>query len=465
MALTINLPGGRAIMLDENTGNIVGETSTASDGSGGTVNRDDWWRDTTTPAPPPDGGGDEFDPSTDRVTEVVNLPGGKQVTYNKNGQLRTTFVPDGGGGVSSSTAYSQQQQNARSQAELDEQRRQYNETFGFDKAKFNMTFAENQRQFNEGQDLERGKTLLSLGSRPDTLTRYLYAIRGQQTPQALGGQTATLPGFNNIFATPGRGTVSPNSPTPPPTWQVPGPVSTAQPTAPQPTPQQKVLSAIRATPKQGDLAQYVAPGGTNITTTDPRLSSTPQAPTPAKVLPTLGAQDALIAQGRTPRFYSDGVAIFKDGGVVPEPVMGVGMMTGMRYMFGEAGPETVVPEGKSVSDVQHLAGQMMGGGKGYAIGGTIGYDPELYNPSGLADIVSRGYNSTPDVPLLPAVGQATGGTSFIPSAQRFSSLLPSERSAYAGALGDEFGLQSDDVFSLAQKLAPKARGLQTPRYS
>ena len=44
-------------------------------------------------------------------------------------------------------------------------------------------------------------------------------------------------------------------------------------------------------------------------------------------------------------------------------------------------------------------------------------------------------------------------------------MLPSEQSSYAGSLQDEFGLQPDDVFSLAQKLAPKVRGLSTPRYS
>jgi hypothetical protein len=64
-------------------------------------------------------------------------------------------------------------------------------------------------------------------------------------------------------------------------------------------------------------------GGTTITKTDPRLgpvsgqfnaapiaigapASATQPPTNAQ----LGAQDALVAAGRTPRWFSNGVAIF-----------------------------------------------------------------------------------------------------------------------------------------------------------
>jgi hypothetical protein len=65
----------------------------------------------------------------------------------------------------------------------------------------------------------------------------------------------------------------------------------------------------------------VAPGGTSISQTDPRrgpvegqfnaeVLSGPATATQGPTNEQLGAQDALIAGGRKPRFYSNGVAIF-----------------------------------------------------------------------------------------------------------------------------------------------------------
>ena len=474
MPLTINLPGGRVLYLDENTGNIVGEQDPENPGpnypphgglsgsgatSGGATG-------TPLPPPPANGGGDEFDPSTDQVTDVVSLPGGKQVSYiGKDGKLKTTFISDdkGSGGVTASTAFSQQQQNARAQADLAEQQRQFNEMFGFNKAKYNQDY-----------ELERGKTLLSLGSRPDTLTRYLYAIRGQQTPQALGGPTVPLPGFQNIFANPGS-----SSPTAPATPGMPAPAAPTAPAMPAP--------AIPAG------AQPLKAGGyaPNVGTADPNMSGGRLLS--AQERQRLSVPRPNVAPGQTPKALGPGgMLIYGEGGVIPEPVVGQGMTSGQSYMFGEKGPETVVPatedySGNPQPDLMEIVKMFMEKGKSghaafgkqlammlsekqgaqnsYASGGTIGYNPELFNPSGLSNIVNRGYNSTPDVPLLPSVGLATGGTSFIPSAQRLNNLLPSEQSSYAGSLQDEFGLQPDDVFSLAQKLAPKVTGLSTPRYS
>ena len=525
MPLTINLPGGRVLYLDENTGNIVGEQDPENPGpnypphgglsgsgatSGGATG-------TPLPPPPANGGGDEFDPSTDQVTDVVSLPGGKQVSYiGKDGKLKTTFISDdkGSGGVTASTAFSQQQQNARAQADLAEQQRQFNEMFGFNKAKYNQDY-----------ELERGKTLLSLGSRPDTLTRYLYAIRGLQPPQALGGQGQTLPGYSNIFATPqnqggapmptggknaapplggqpslvgggapqGNYNINPVTRQPDPglpsgTGYLPGPnpyIAGLDPKTGVPT----------GAPKMLDYGVQSVPGTKltqGMTAADLGAVSRTALATP-KFQAQTAAEQSRVAPGQKPRFIgSGGALIYGEGGVIPEPVVGQGMTSGQSYLFGEKGPETVVPatedySGNPQPDLMEIVKMFMEKGKSghaafgkqlammlsekqgaqnsYASGGTIGYNPELFNPSGLSNIVNRGYNSTPDVPLLPSVGLATGGTSFIPSAQRLNNLLPSEQSSYAGSLQDEFGLQPDDVFSLAQKLAPKVTGLSTPRYS
>jgi hypothetical protein len=164
------------------------------------------------------------------------------------------------------------------------------------------------------------------------------------------------------------------------------------------------------------------------------------------------------------------------GGVVPEPVMGIGMHSGQHYMFGEQAPnrtETVVPQGKTVAEVKHQGGAMAGGMHHYAVGGTIGADPSVagpsasfFNPSSLPSLVARGYNSTPNVPFFPNFGIATnGGQSLIPSAQRYNSLLPSEQQNFQGALTDEFGAQPNDVLSLSQQLMPHVSGLHTPRFT
>lgn len=494
MSLPINLPDGRVLMLDENTGSIIGEQA-AEDTTGPAGNRDDWWRKDPKLPPPPGGTtSDEFDPNTDQVTDVVNLPGGKQISYIKNGQVKTTFISsDGsGGGVSATTAYAQQQANARDAASLAEQQRQFNEQYHFDKAKFNTSFVEGQRQFNEGQELERGKTLLGLQNQPGTLYRYLHALGGNLPPQALGGTNPTLPGFNNLRALGGSSPTAPAAPT------SAAPVAAPRPAAPSgpyninpvtrqpdpglpagtgylPGPNPYIAGLDPKTgvptgaPKVMDYGVQSVPGTKltqGMTSADLGAISRTALATP-KFQAQAAAEQSRVAPGQKPRFVGPGgVLIYKDGGVVPEPVMGVGLMSGMKYMFGEQGTETVVPEGKDVEDVQHLAGEMMGGGKGYAIGGTIGFDPNLFNPSSLPGIVQRGFNSDPGVPLFPDVGVATGGgASLIPSAQRLNSLLPSQQQSYAGFLQDEAGVQSDDVFSLAQKISSgRARGLSTPRY-
>ena len=478
--LPINLPDGRVLYLDENTGTIVGEQS-VGDAPGGNAQGDDWWRNPKMP-PVPGGsdGSDDFDPNTDQVTGVVSLPGGRQISYIKNGQVRTVFVPSSDGGVSASTAFSQSQQNARSAADLAEQQRQFNESFGFSKAKYNTDLVEGQRQFNQSQDLTRGNTLLGLGSRPDTLIKYLYALRGLQTPQAIQGTSANLPGYQNVMGAAPQGAV-PAPPAATPTPTIPGatPNPNYQGTTSGYTP---VNPAANAAAKASVSQPGSSPAGVLIANGQPTNIYTPQSGPPAPALDTakIPGYDAAMREKalNTVGSYIPGRQ-YAQGGVIPEPVMGKGMMSGQSYMFGEKGPEAVVPNDLFQKIMSENRGEMNyseNDGKtrrsirvkpdnSYAQGGTIGYNPEVFNPAGLGDVVNRGYNSIPQVPLLPSVGVATGGTSLIPSAQRLNSLLPSEQQSYAGSLQDEFGVVPEDVFSLSRKLAPKVTGLTTPRYA
>lgn len=451
-----------------------------------------------------------------RITNVTNLGGGNYQYEYADGtyEIVDSTPSSGGGGATAGQAL----QSQAAAASLAEQQRQFDLTQGERKARGDQEmrlaqdrFGEDKRQFDASQQLNRGNTLLGLGSRPDTLIKYLYALQGQQTPQGLMNTTANLPGYQNVIGRTNYGTAPGAAPA------LGGQGNPANPYAgtntnfggSPTTADTAIINGVKvwaggpysgkpvaSTPANaGDLTPYlqnpglapapvqvqqpppsmmpVASGGTNITST---------APTGAPVSQQ-SEQDALIASGRTPKFYSNGVAIFKDGGPIPEPVIGVGMKSGKTYKFGEEGPEFVIshdklPEfmkflGKNVKD-NHGSEDMMGN-KSYASGGTIDYSqtPTLgqnssgfFNDPNLKTAVGRGYNSNPGVPLFPQVGIATGGgSSLVPSAQRLSSLLPSEQSLYAGTLQDEFGAQPEDVFAMARKLAPNVTGLRTPRYA
>lgn len=285
-------------------------------------------------------------PKQQPIVDVLNLGGGRYQYRFADGstQLYDTNADNsgGGGGVSATTAYAQQQQNARDAAALAEQKRQFDLQYANAQtpAERAALLAEQQRQFDQSQALSKGNTLLGLGSRPDTLIKYLYALRGQQTPQGIQNTTANLPGYQNVLGGGGApGASAPGS-------AAPGVA------APMVDPRVAAVKQAIATPG-APLGQYVAPGGTSISQTDPRLGPVSgqfnaqpiSGPATANQGPTneqLGAQDALIKQGRIPRFYSNGVAIFGEGGTIPEPVAGIGLMSGQRYLFGEAGPEHVV---------------------------------------------------------------------------------------------------------------------------
>lgn len=516
MSIPITLSNGQTIVIDETTGDIIQDSGPVDQNQ-----REGERSRTSTLGLPeaPSGAQAGFNPDTDRVIDVVNLPGGKQIEYQSaTGGVQRVFVPDstgGGGGVSATSIYSQQQANARDQAALAQNQAQFDQQMGYDKARFNtqisgrdalgnptldarqfdQNLAQRQYEFGQNAALDREKTALSLGSRPETLQRYLRALRGEFSPQGLGlpapqmplgplpggaqqvaagqpapalGQAAptsvpgasTGGGLSGFGDTPGTYRVSPTDPDAAKMLQKPG-YQLTSPTAAAPYLQQLA--------KEGNSTQTYVPGyGTG---TGSGISSAPVAGAPVGAN-TQSAQDALIAGGRKPKFYSGGVAIFKHGGPIPEHVIGVGLKSGKTYEFGEAGSEFVIPNNK-VKDLMSLLGkgmmddegmdmdgeQDMMGNKSYQTGGQIGYDPtSLFNPA-------PGLVNQANIGGLPQVDYFTGGgQSLLPSAQKLSNSLGSERDFYGGFLQDEAGINPNDVFELAGKMAPKVRGLTTPRY-
>jgi len=121
------------------------------------------------------------------------------------------------------------------------------------------------------------------------------------------------------------------------------------------------------------------------------------------------------------------------GGIVPEPVMGVGLHSGQTYTFGERGPETVVPQGQSVSDVRGK-----GGTGSYAGGGTIGYDPASGAAGANAFIAQFNQQQAAPQPAAapPAASQPVAAPPPLPT-QQTSALTPPAPAApqFAGMPG------------------------------
>ena len=185
-----------------------------------------------------------------RSTTTIN---GRLVDAETGEQI-ADFSGGSGGSLSQNTIYTQQQQNARDAATRAESQRQFGENFGANKAQFNIEQTEKQRAagvneaFNREQlDVRRGETLLNLGSRPDTLIRYLYALRGQQAPQGLG-TPPSLPGFPGVSATPATNVAAPTTNVGTPGGAGPAAVPSAAPTI--------------ARPPVAEQGQFIQPGQT-----------------------------------------------------------------------------------------------------------------------------------------------------------------------------------------------------------
>lgn len=298
---------------------------------------------------------------------------------------------------------------------------------------------EQQRQFDQSQATHKGDTLLGLGSRPDTLIKYLYALRGQQTPQGIENTTANIPGYSGVVgAQPGGnpGTApAPAAPAP-----APAAAPAAAPTAGAVDPRVAAVKQAIATPGAID-PKFVAPGGTNVTAqnpnTPPQAISGPATPTQGPTQEQTDAQNQLMKDGRKPRFFSGGVAIFKHGGPIPEHVIGVGLESGKTYEFGEAGDEFVVPHDK-MKDLMGLLGKDMldsqgttdaAGNKSYAAGGTIGYTPTADQQSYMQQQIAATAKSNAAQPVqsTPAAPQQQApmpAPSLAPTPSPMSAMTP-----------------------------------------
>lgn len=410
--------------------------------------------------------------------------------------------------------------NASNAMDLAERQRQFNETLGSQKAQFDQRAVSDaadrtsrEALSREQLDVQRGNTLLGLGSRPETVARYLYALGGKQAPQQLGGVAPALPGYpgtNTLPANPAAAAAAP--PLAPASLNLPpqggfgAPVPNSTPlTAALPSPaapsgtgnlpsDTMALSQLGNNPALNDLlrnansgvqpfagqdisqtigASWSNPQGQKITvgggespdayrTRVSAMNAAEEAKSPGWTLRQL---EANTRQQDENRLADQGYA---DGGEISEPMIAVGLHSGRVITLGEeapAKPEVVVPEGKTVAEVKHRSGKTS-----YADGGSLGYAPDyapksVFNPPMLSDIVSRGYN-TPGVPLMPQVATLTGnGQSLIPSSQSLFNALPSERASYSGFLQDEAGVAPQDVFELTRRLAPQVTGLRTPRFA
>lgn len=399
----------------------------------------------------------------------------EQLNLTRRGQN----ISSAGQGV---TAQGQQLSAEANRASLELQKAQ----FEYNKAKEAKDFAAQQywqqrQDFWQGRkdELERlnlnvgrGNTLLGLGSRPETLWRYLFGLRGEQTPEG-GPEGKPLPGYTpqeiqaTLAGTGAQGAFGPAAPV--------GAGAAGAPSAPS-----RMLAgapaggdgAYNVSPVTGQVDPGVGPYGypTNSTGAvaafDPRTGApSTAAPTPvggnalnipgqpgatqgmqpqqaasqaSALLPNLSQQVAAesnrVAPGQTPKFIGDnGVLIYDQGGLIDEPVIGKGFLSGKSYMFAANGsPEQVKP---------------LSGGQ--------------FNPPDLQGQISRGFAGTKSPPQLEA---ATGGTSLIPSAQRWNNLLPTERSFYEGSLNDLWGVQAADVGELMARGRTQPFGM-TPRYA
>lgn len=288
------------------------------------------------------------------------------------GQVLADFSnTGGGGGVSATTAYAQQQQNLRDQAQTAELARQFNEKLWMDKARGDQeqrvaqgTLAVNQGNLavNQGRlGLDTQQQLIDWYNRqaerfanPRNFAESLFYQRNRPAP--VGAEASAIGRSLGQFYGRGAPAGMPVAPV-----GAPAAAPAAQPVA-QPyarTPEQQTRanasgSTGYASPYEG-LSGFNKDGTLRLAANDP---------------------DAAGLMAKYPGRYRIG---FDRGGVVPEPVVGRGVISGQQYTFGEKGPEGVVPTEYLPQFLKKRHGRMMGA-RSYAIGGEIGYDPALQDP-------------------------------------------------------------------------------------
>lgn len=400
-----------------------------------------------------------FIPKSSYADKVVNV-GGKLVDVSTGKVIFDGTSGGGGGGVSPTTAYAQEQANARDAAALAEQQRQFNETFGYNKARgdqqqqvsegqlsgvYRGQPTEQARQFNSKQALDYYTQLSAAASNPRNFMQNFFQIRGELPPAAYQqyGNVAALqrgnPGFNPQQFVPqfaggagvqSNGVPTTSAPTPsvgvPLTQQQFNPQQVAQLTqqAINPNVAGNIYSRGGANGTfangtgygaggqsfQGQMgaADYYRnnPNAAPGTFMDAAQSAAYQAAHP--VDPSV-EERADLMQERKANPGAFGIA-YAQGGVVPEPVIGFGVHSGKRYTFGENGPEGVVPASYLPQFLQQRHGQETGPTRSYAYGGIIGdaYGDQYADPNG----GGTPYNPDPYSPPDPFTPTPTGGMKF-----------------------------------------------------
>lgn len=371
-------------------------------------------------------------------------------------------------------------------------------SFNENTRQFEAGFGEGQRQFdttigqrNADRDVQRGTTLLNLAQRPETFGRYLYGLRGEQAPQGFDFGTSSLPGFGpnaaagaldprqnpqplardprtapvqaNPVSSPLDGVGAPATGAPPPGAGAPPPGAATGMQVWNPTDaalpgfqqraatdvERKAVQAASVTDWQKQNAIVLPGGQVAFSAVDPSTL----ASSALSALRTNFDRDLASGLIDQSRYDTEKKRIgFADGGRIPEPVVGLGLLSGETYTFGEEGPETVVPAKKG-----DKVPKRKGGVNSRAGGGLIGTRTQgrsIWNPLGLAQKLSQPFLS-PGVPNFPQYAHFTGGTSLLPSAQRFMGSTPTERGLFAGFLQDEAGVNPGDAFDMIQRMAPR----------
>jgi hypothetical protein len=142
---------------------------------------------------------------------------------------------------------------------------------------------------------------------------------------------------------------------------------------------------------------------------------------------------------------------------MPPPEFDIGAPGETGGWGGGAPPFGASPSVTGRSGEGNLVQGTPGGGQPFA-----GPSAKLFNP---ADMSSQMEKLKAKGMGFPQLGRATGGTSLIPSAQRWNSLTPAEQGLYRGALTDVWGIAPGDLDSLMQRLGTRTQaGAGVGRY-
>lgn len=382
---------------------------------------------------------------------------------------------------------------ALQQARLAEDRRQYDETFGYQKARFNSEFplqesqatgyykgaptldrerfGENQYQHDSTQAIDYYKDLMNRVSNPRNFVQSYFERRGfaapadaakygntapGERPWTIGSLQQFLPSFLNT-ARAVRGTAPQQTQTSVPaaqTFMLP-PAVTAAP--------QGTTTELRRPAGPGAFPGMPFTGTPNTSGGYDNIQAQGNFALHTNPLVNNGKQQAIsLANGMSfddfakrlaPNDENSKVAAYARGGIVPEPVVGQGLVSGQTYTFGERGPEGIVP-----AEMLPRFLRRRGGRGSYALGGLIGYDgyleptpppaysydpPPSENYSEGGDVYSENYSEgggqltmapTPPPPPVSQYDYSQGDLAPVVNTAASAPQLPSTTTGPAGSL-------------------------------